>query len=130
MIKIGDLASISKSFSLEEVQVFSNLSLDINPIHLNFEYAEKTLFKKPIVHGLLSSSLISAVLANKLPGQGSIYLSQELKFLKPLFHNEFVTAFVKVIDINEIKKIYTLKTWCIKNNDILIIEGIAKILKK
>ena len=100
---IGQEATISKTFVFDEVVAFSELSLDRNPIHLDKEYAKKGIFSDLIVHGLLTSSLISAVIANKLPGPGSIYLSQSLKFLKPVYHNEEVVAKVKIVDIKQKK---------------------------
>lgn len=124
-IKIGDKASLSKKFSYDEVKKFSILSEDINPVHLNSEYAEKTIFKKPIVHGFLFGSLISAIIANKLPGPGSIYLGQEMKFTKPVYHNEVVTAEVKVLEIREDKNIYTLSTICYNNLNEVVLEGKA-----
>lgn len=123
--KIGDKASISKSFSKEDVLLFSKLSLDENPIHLNEEFAKLSVFKKNIVHGMLVSSLFSCLLGTKLPGSGTIYLGQSLKFVKPIFVDEEVTAIVEIISIREDKPIMTLKT--IINNSLgeLAIEGEA-----
>ena len=126
-IKVGDKAFTKKAFSLEDVKQFAGLSGDINPVHLDEQFAAQTLFKKPIVHGLLYSSLISALLANELPGPGSIYLHQELNFKIPLYHNEEVTAVVEVTEINPEKNIYFLKTLCYKNETELILEGKAII---
>ena len=123
---IGQEATISKTFVFDEVVAFSELSLDRNPIHLDKEYAKKGIFSDLIVHGLLTSSLISAVIANKLPGPGSIYLSQSLKFLKPVYHNEEVVAKVKIVDIKHEKLIIMLETQCFVN-DIIVIDGIAVV---
>ena len=123
---IGQEATISKTFVFDEVVAFSELSLDRNPIHLDKEYAKKGIFRDLIVHGLLTSSLISAVIANKLPGPGSIYLSQSLKFLKPVYHNEEVVAKVKIVDIKHEKLIIMLETQCFVN-DIIVLDGIAVV---
>ena len=123
---IGQEATISKTFFFDEVVAFSELSLDRNPIHLDKEYAKKGIFSDLIVHGLLTSSLISAVIANKLPGPGSIYLSQSLKFLKPVYHNEEVVAKVKIVDIKHEKLIIMLETQCFVN-DIIVLDGIAVV---
>ena len=123
---IGQEATISKTFVFDEVVAFSELSLNRNPIHLDKEYAKKGIFSDLIVHGLLTSSLISAVIANKLPGPGSIYLSQSLKFLKPVYHNEEVVAKVKIVDIKHEKLIIMLETQCFVN-DIIVLDGIAVV---
>ena len=127
-IFIGKQASISKAFTDNDVKAFSDLSLDNNPIHLDEAYAKGSIFKQRIVHGFLYGSLISAVIATKLPGPGSIYLYQEMNFKNPVFRDEIVTAVVTVIDINEKKSIVTLDTRCLKGKDEIVIEGKA-ILK-
>ena len=127
-LKIGQEASISKSFSDKEVEFFSKLSLDNNPVHLEDDFAAKTIFKRRIVHGYLYGSLISAVIGTKLPGPGSIYLHQEMNFKKPVYLNETVTATVKVTDINHEKSLIYLETNCVKNDDKqIVLEGKAII---
>lgn len=125
--KVGDSYSIEKSFSLEEVKLFSELSLDINPVHLDEEFAKASIFKQPIVHGILVSGLISSVIANHLPGPGSIYLGQTLNFKSPVYHNEIVKASVEIEKIREDKNIYHLKTIVSKENGVVAIDGQAVI---
>ena len=84
-LKIGQSASVSRSFSAEEVKVFADLSLDHNPIHIDKSFAERSMFGQRIVHGMLVSSLFSGLLGEKLPGTGTIYLSQKSSFKKPVF---------------------------------------------
>jgi len=127
-IKLGDRAEISRSFTDKDVDAFATLSLDKNPIHLDHEYAMTTTFGKRIVHGMLVSSLFSALLANKLPGNGAIYLGQNLSFIAPCFLNEQVTASVEVIGVREDKPIYTLKTLCVNSKNELLIKGEAVVL--
>ncbi|MEG0584515.1 MAG: MaoC family dehydratase, partial [Cetobacterium sp.] len=82
-LKVGMTAEISKTITETDVVMFAGITLDTNPAHINEEYAKTTMFEKRIAHGMLGAGLISAVLGTKLPGEGSIYLGQELKFLAP-----------------------------------------------
>ena len=84
-LKVGQKASVQKTFTAADLTLFAGVSLDVNPIHMSGEYAKNTVFGKRIVHGILTSGLISAVLANKLPGPGTIYLGQDLRFVAPVF---------------------------------------------
>jgi len=127
-IKIGDSASLTKRFHAEEVKLFSELSLDKNPVHLNSEYASTTRFKRRIVHGILVSGLISAVLGNKLPGPGVIYLQQNLSFKRPVYIDDLITASVEVTNIRTDKPIITLKTNCTNEKGKIVIEGEAVLL--
>ena len=127
-IQIGDTASIRKAFSKEDVETFARISGDENPVHLDDAFAEGTIFGKRIVHGMLVGGLISAVLGTKLPGPGSIYLNQSLRFQKPVFFGDTITAVVKVIDIREDKPIITLETHCLNQDQEVVIKGEALIL--
>lgn len=119
--------SMSKAFTSEEVLTFSDLSMDNNPIHINEEYAGKTLFGKKIVHGFLSASLFSAIIGTKFPGNGSIYLSQNLSFLRPVFHNQEITATVTVKELYPEKKRVLLETVCKDEAGNLLISGTALV---
>ncbi|XP_033625371.1 hydroxyacyl-thioester dehydratase type 2, mitochondrial-like [Asterias rubens] len=109
----GDTASITKTFSSQDVQKFAELSEDTNPIHVNDEYAETARFGKCIVHGILVNGLISAVLGTKLPGPGTIVLSQMCEFPAPLYIGEPVTASVTVVNID--RRLVTCSASCIAN---------------
>lgn len=124
---VGDKATLSKAFTESEVEQFANISFDDNPVHLNQEYAENTMFGKRIVHGLLVSSLFSGLIGGKLPGHGSVYLGQNLSFKAPVFINEKVQASVEVIKIREDKPIITLRTLCVKSDGTTAIEGEAVV---
>ncbi|AVQ31582.1 MAG: MaoC family dehydratase [Fusobacterium varium] len=128
--KIGMKASISKTITETDVILYSGLSLDTNPLHINNEYAKKTFFKEKIVHGMFSAGLISAVLGTRLPGEGSIYLEQYLSFIKPVFINDTITATVKIIELQNEKKIILLSTVCTNQKEEIILQGQAKILKR
>ena len=116
-----------KKITEEDVKQFSLISGDINPIHLDDEYAKRSKFGKRIAHGILVASHISALIANKLPGEGSIYLSQSLNFLSPVYLNDEIKTIVKVIEIDG--KVYTLDCKCYNQNKVIVLKGIAKILK-
>jgi acyl dehydratase len=129
-MKKGDIAKISKSFTEEDVLMFSKLSLDTNEIHLDENYASKTIFKKRIVHGFLVGSLISAVIGTILPGKGAVYLHQDMDFKKPVFLNELITAVVTVVNVKEDKGIYILSTQCVNEKGEIVIDGSAVIKYK
>jgi 3-hydroxybutyryl-CoA dehydratase len=125
--RVGQTASISKVFSYEEVRLFAELSGDKNPIHLDSDYAKLNVFKKPIVHGMLVSSLTSSVLANNLPGPGTIYLGQSLKFFAPVYHGDELTAEVEIINITSKKQHIFLHTEVKNQNNVTVISGEARV---
>ena len=124
---VGQKASVQKTFTAADVTAFAGISLDVNPIHMSDKYAESTIFGKRIVHGILTSGLISAVLANKLPGPGTIYLGQELKFTAPVFLGDDITAEVEVAEIREDKHIVKLNTTCYNQDGKAVITGVATV---
>lgn len=128
--KVGDKFEKVVSFSYEKVAQFAELSEDINPIHLDKEVASKSKFRKPIVHGMLVSSTFSAIIANHIPGPGSIYLHQSLDFKKAVYHDQLVKAVVEITNIKVEKNIYELSTIFLNANQEVLIEGKAIILYK
>ena len=126
----GQKFVIKKSFSTEEVKMFSSLSGDNNPIHVDDKEAIKSGFPEKIVHGILAASIFSSIIANELPGPGSIYLSQNLNFKRPIFHNQKVVFTVEILRIKEDKPIFELETKCENNKGELLIMGNAIIYKK
>ena len=125
--KVGDKATLSKTFTESEVEYYAKISLDDNPVHLNQEYAESTVFAQRIVHGLLVASLFSGLIGGKLPGHGSVYLGQSLNFKAPVYLYEKVEASVEVVKIREDKPIITLRTVCLKSDGTIAIEGEAVV---
>jgi 3-hydroxybutyryl-CoA dehydratase len=107
--------------------MFAGVSGDFNPAHVDEEYAKKTFFKTRIAHGMLSAGFISAVLAHKLPGPGTIYLRQELDFTAPVKIGDTITATAEVIDIDRENKQVTLKTVCTNQKDKVVINGTAVV---
>ena len=127
-MNIGDKAHLTRTFNKKDIEMFVKISGDLNPIHSDDQYAEKTKFKGRIAPGLLVAGLISAVIANQLPGPGSIYLSQKLKFVKPVRVNDSITAEVEVININKVNNRVTLFTRCFNKKMENVIIGEAEVL--
>ena len=125
-IKPGDTASLSKTITDNDIRAFAEVSCDYNPLHLDEAFAQQTRFGKRIAHGMLSASLISAVLANELPG--SIYLGQTLQFVAPVFLGDTVEARVTVTEIREDKPIVKLQTVCTNQRNEVVIKGEATVL--
>ncbi|MDX1765228.1 MAG: MaoC family dehydratase [bacterium] len=125
--KVGDKASVRRIFTQEDVEHFSGLSMDRNPIHLNAEFAANSVFGQPIVHGMLVASLFSGLIGMELPGEGSIYLGQNLNFTAPVPVGEEVTASVEIVKIREDKPIVTLRTLCLSPGGQIVIEGEAVV---
>jgi 3-hydroxybutyryl-CoA dehydratase len=123
---VGMSAEITRSFNANDVRVFSKLSGDINPVHLDEKYASKTIFGSCIVHGALASSIFSTIFANTLPGPGCIYLKSENKFLKPIYPDEEVMFKVEVTHVLEEKKRLIFKTVAITRSTECIV-GTAEI---
>ena len=127
-LKVGDSAEMRKTIVDGDVRAFAELTGDRNPVHLDEEYAASTRFGRRIAHGMLGASLISAVLANELPGRGTVYLSQTLKFTAPVFLGDTVTARVVVKAVREDKPVVTLETVCTNQRGERVVEGEAVVL--
>lgn len=127
MIQVGDRAEHSKTISESDVYLYAGITGDFNPAHVNEAYAQKTAFETRIAHGMLPAGLISAVLANQLPGPGTIYIGQTLTFLAPVRIGDTITASAEVIEIDREKKRVRLKTVCRNQNDKPVLEGEAVV---
>ena len=128
-LRIGMTDSMTKSFTEKDVLQFAKISADMNPLHIDEEAAKNGLFGKRVAHGILVSGLISAVLGTKLPGEGTIYLGQELRFRKPVFLDDVITAKVEVVELIEEKSMAILNTTCINQNGETVITGKATVLE-
>lgn len=124
---VGQSASISRRFSSKDVEIFSTMCMDKNPVHLDAEYAKMSFFGDRIVYGYLTASLFSGVIGSILPGTGSIYLNQNMNFRKPVYHNELVTATCTITHIREDKPIITLETICKNEKGEVVVDGTALI---
>ncbi len=129
-LKVGMTDSVVKIISGEDIDKFADISLDRNPVHLDEEYAAKTMFKKRISHGILVSGLISAVLGTKLPGEGAIYMGQELKFMAPVYIGDTITATVEIIELVPEKNRVICSTICTNQDGKQVIVGKATLLQK
>ena len=126
-MKVGDIATLTKTFTEEEVRQFAELSKDKNPLHLDRDFGAASIFGERIVHGMLVASLFSGLMGMELPGKGSIYLAQTLSFKAPVGIGEEVTASVEITKIREDKPIVTLQTLCINSKGAVAVEGEAVI---
>jgi acyl dehydratase len=127
---IGDEASLSKTITGEDIRRFADLLGDHNPIHVDEEYARTTPFGRPLAHGMLVASLVSSVLAQQMPGPGTVYLGQDLRFKAPVFAGDTITAKAVMREIRADKPIYTLETVCVNQNGETVIAGEAVVLWK
>ena len=123
--QIGRRAEYMRTITEDDIERFAEVSGDHNPVHLDAEYAARTPFGGRIAHGILSAAFISAVLGNDLPGPGTIYLGQTLKFLAPVRIGDTITASVEGITVREEKRIVTLRTDCTNQNGAVVLTGEA-----
>lgn len=126
-IKIGDSASFTKTITESDVYTYAGITGDLNPAHINEVEAGKGIFKTRVAHGMLTAGLISAVLGMQLPGPGTIYLGQELKFTKPVYFGDTITAKVEVAEIVK-EKILKIKTICTNQKGEIVLEGMATVM--
>jgi 3-hydroxybutyryl-CoA dehydratase len=126
--RVGERASFSKTVTESDVTTFAGLIGDFNPLHVDAEYARQTRFGRRIAHGMFTGGLISAALGNRLPGPGSIYLSQQIEFLAPVYIGDTITATVEVVSWRPDKRIITLKTDCHNQHDKQVVTGQAVLL--
>jgi 3-hydroxybutyryl-CoA dehydratase len=126
-LKVGDTAKFAKTVSESDIYLFAGVTGDLNPAHVNEEYAKDTFFKNRIAHGMLSASFISTVIGTMLPGPGSIYMRQEVNFLAPVKIGDTVTAIVEVAEIMSEKKRVRLKTYCINQENATVVDGEALV---
>ena len=127
-MKVGDSASFTKTVSEHDVYTYAGVSGDFNPAHVNEVEAQKGMFGKRIAHGMLSAGFISTVLGTQLPGPGTIYLGQELRFTKPVFFGDTITATVTVAELIPEKNRAILDTVCTNQNGDVVIKGKATVM--
>lgn len=127
-MKIGDHASVTKTVSETDVYLFAGITGDLNPAHTNEVAASKTMFKTRIAHGMLGAGFISAVLGMYLPGPGTIYMGQELKFTKPVHIGDTVTATATVEEIILEKNRVVLDTTVVNQDGEVVIKGKATVM--
>ena len=128
ILTIGQKATRTQTITDEMIRTFAALTGDSNPVHLDDAFAATTRFGRRIAHGMLAASLISAALANDLPGPGTVYLSQSIQFKAPVFPGDTITAIIEVKSIRNDKPIAILTTTCVNQENVTIIEGEAAVL--
>ena len=128
-LEIGLRASVGKTITEADILLFAAVSTDTNPVHLDAEVAKQSMFKERVAHGMLSAGLISAVLGTRLPGPGTIYMGQTLRFRAPVRIGDTVTATAEVTALDAEKKRATLKTTCTVAGKV-VIDGEATVLPR
>jgi len=126
-LKVGMTATFAKTITEADIVLFSAVSGDNNAVHINEEFAKTTPFKGRIAHGILSAGVISAAIAGRLPGPGTIYLSQNLRFTAPVRPGDTVVATVTVKELIAEKRRAALDTVCTVNGNV-VIEGDALVM--
>lgn len=124
----GDKTTRTKIISDDVIRSFAELTGDTNPVHLDDAYAARTRFGRRIAHGMIAAGLISAALANDLPGPGTVYLGQTLQFKAPVYPGDTVTATVEVKSVRADKPIAVLTTFCTNQDNVIVLEGEATVL--
>jgi acyl dehydratase len=127
-IRIGDSAELKRTLTKKDIQLFAHVSGDVNPAHLDVEYAEQGIFHKVVAHGMWTASLISTVLGTEFPGPGTIYLSQSLKFQRPVAIGDEILVRVTVVKKFVRKPIIILACKCTNQKEAVVLTGYAKVL--
>ena len=130
-LAVGDRASFTKTITESDIILFAGITGDMNPVHIDETFAQKSIFKQRIAHGMLSAGLISTVLGTQIPGPGAIYLSQRLEFRKPVFIGDTISATVEVtaLSVDDPKKRrVTLATTCTNQDGATGLTGEAALI--
>ena len=122
-MQVGDAAEFAKTVTETDIYLYAGITGDFNPAHVNEAYAKNTFFKTRIAHGMLTASFVSAIIANQLPGPGTIYMKQELSFLAPVRIGDTITARVEVLELLAEKNRVRLKTTCSNQDGVTVLTG-------
>ena len=126
-LSVGDAAVFTKTVSESDVYLYAGITGDMNPAHIDEEYAKGTFFKTRVAHGMLTAGFISAILGNTLPGPGTIYVKQELRFMAPVHMGDTITARAEVVDIDADKNRVRLSTSCANQEGTVVLDGEALV---
>ena len=124
-LRIGETHRFAKTISESDVYGYAGITGDLNPAHINEQYASNTFFKTRIAHGMLTAGFISAIIGTQLPGPGTIYIGQTLNFKAPVRIGDTITASVEVSEIIKEKNRVKLKTVCVNQEDTIVLDGEA-----
>ena len=127
-LRVGQAEEFTKTVTETDIVMYAGITGDFNPLHVNEEYARQSRFSGRIAHGMLTAGLVSAVLGMKLPGEGSIYVSQSLRFTKPVRIGDTITARIEVLELYSEQKRVRLATTCRNQHRDLVLEGEALVL--
>ena len=122
-MQVGDAAEFAKTVTETDIYLYAGITGDFNPAHVNEAYAKNTFFKTRIAHGMLTAGFVSAIIANQLPGPGTIYMKQELSFLAPVRIGDTITARVEVLERLAEKNRVRLKTTCSNQDGVTVLTG-------
>lgn len=125
---VGQAASMTRTISETDIYLFAGITGDLNPAHMDEEYAKGTRFQTRIAHGMLSGGLISAVLGMRMPGPGTIYLAQTLQFLAPVHPGDTVTATATIRSLEAQRNQAVLETVCVNQSGVRVTRGEATVL--
>lgn len=126
-LEVGMARSLRKIVTDQDIEMFAEVSTDRNPVHLDDQYAQDTIFEGRIAHGMLTAGLISAVIGEQLPGHGTVYLGQTLKFMAPVRPGDMVEAVVEVLSIDHSRRRVQLKTEA-RVGETVVLKGEATVL--
>jgi acyl dehydratase len=127
-LHIGQTASYSRTLTEQDILLFAIVSGDVNPVHLDAEFARSTLFRERIAHGMYTGALVSAALALRLPGPGTIYLSQSLQFRKPVLIGDRITIELTIVEKKDDKNVVTLNCSAINQDGKTVAKGPAEVI--
>lgn len=127
-LELGATAEVSRTIGEHDVYTFAGLTGDFNPVHVDEVAAGRSRFGGRVAHGMLAAGLFSAILGTKLPGPGTIYLGQELKFLAPVRFGDTITARVELLELRADKPIAVFRTWAVNQKAETVIDGKATVL--
>jgi 3-hydroxybutyryl-CoA dehydratase len=125
---VGQSNEFGKTITETDVGLFAGITGDFNPVHVNAPAAESSRFGSRIAHGMLSASMVSTVLGMKLPGPGTIYLSQTVRFTKPVYIGDTITARVEIVELIPAKRRVRLVTTCMNQHGDMVLEGEAMVM--
>lgn len=127
-LTIGEAGSASRTITEGDVYLFGGIIGDLNPLHTNEVAAQEGLFGRRVAHGMLTASLLSGVLAQKLPGDGTIFLGLQVKFLKPVYFGDTITARVEVKELRPEKNIAIFACQCTNQDGAAVLTGEATVM--